>query len=118
MEKLRLNKNETLTPVGYCDGMSTPEQAIKFLLKTKEMHKGDSHYNHFLICNLFNETLFQKTIKLCEKYNLKYINIATDKDFNKSDLFKDDNEYDIVFNNSESLGLMMRLINIYCVKEK
>ena len=43
---------------------------------------------------------------------------TTDKDFNKSDLFKDDNEYDIVFNNSESLGLMMRLINIYCAKEK
>lgn len=118
MEKLRLNKNETLTILdSHFNVLATPAQAIKFLLKVKEIHKENPHYNHFLVCNLLDEALFQKTIKLCENYNLKYF-IITTKNFNMSGFFKTDNKYDVVFNKVEDLGSFMTIVQIYSADEK
>lgn len=76
----------------------TPEDAIAKLLEIKEIHKHVKDYNPCAIFRCIdNRTLLQNIIDLCEKNNLKYINITTE-DFDMSDLCRDDNEYDVIIN--------------------
>lgn len=77
----------------------TPEDAVKKLIEIKEIHKRVSHYNPCAIfrCVNSNSYLYNKIIKLCKKYNLKYIDIS-DEAFDMSEICMDDNEYDVIIN--------------------
>ena len=75
----------------------TPEDAIQKLIEVKKEHKAVSKYNPCLICRILDDKLLNDTIELCKMYNLRYINITTE-DFDMSDLCKDDNKYDVIFN--------------------
>lgn len=74
-----------------------PEDAILKLLEVKKQHKNVSNYNPCAIFRILEENILEKTIKLCQKYNLKSINI-TDEAYDMSDICKDDNEYDVIIN--------------------
>ena len=75
----------------------TPEDAIKKLLEVKKQHSKIKSYNPCAIFRCIADDLVDLVITVCQKYNLKYINI-TEEDFNMSDLCKDDNEYDVIIN--------------------
>lgn len=77
----------------------TPKDAIKKLLEIKEKHKNVPDYNP---CGIFrcisgDETLYNEIITLCQKYNLKYIDITEDT-YNMAEICEDDNEYDVIIN--------------------
>lgn len=74
-----------------------PEDAIKKLIEVKKQHKKVKNYNPCLICRILDSDLLENTMILCDKYNLKYINITTE-DFDMADLCKDDNDVDVIFN--------------------
>lgn len=74
-----------------------PEEAIKKLIEVKKQHKRVKNYNPCLICRILDDDLLESTMGLCDKYNLKYINITTE-DFDMADLCKDDNDIDVIFN--------------------
>ncbi len=77
----------------------TPDQAIRKLIEIKKRHKNVPNYNPCAIfrCVGNDDKLLQKIIKLCNKNNLKYIDI-TNEDFIMAELCEDDNEYDVIIN--------------------
>lgn len=76
-----------------------PEDAIQKLIEIKHIHKNVSGYNPCAIfrCVGGDDELYNQIIKLCEFYNLKYIDI-TENTFNMAELCEDDNEYDVIIN--------------------
>ena len=77
----------------------TPEEAIQKLLEIKQYHKKIHNYNPCAIfrCVSGDKYLYKNIITLCEKNNLKYIDITEDS-FVMSELCEDDNEYDVIIN--------------------
>ncbi len=77
----------------------TPEDAIEKLLEVKAAHKGIVHYNPCAIFRCVDNWKHtdEEIVKLCDKHNLKYINI-TDEEYVMSELCEDDNEYDVIIN--------------------
>lgn len=83
----------------------TPEDAIKKLLTVKKQHERVKNYNPCLIFRIpptSKESVVKEVISLCEKYNLKYINLFDD-DFDNNPgmvqrLCEDDDENDVIIN--------------------
>lgn len=76
----------------------TPEDAILKLLEVKKQHEKVKKYNPCAIFRIVDKKTFEDDIiKLCQTYNLKYINI-TDENYEMEELCEDDNEYDVIIN--------------------
>lgn len=77
----------------------TPEDAILKLIEVKTAHSGVYGYNPCAIfrCVSGDTKLYNKIVRLCKKYNLKYIDI-TEETYIMAELCEDDNEYDVIIN--------------------
>ena len=77
----------------------TPEDAIEKLLEIKQIHKNVPAYNPCAIfrCVGGDNDLYKRIVELCEKNNLKYIDI-TENSFNMAELCEDDNKFDVIIN--------------------
>lgn len=76
---------------------SNLDDALKKLLEVKQQHIKVKDYNPCAIFRLFDEKITKQVIRLCEKYNLRWIDISED-DYIMSSLCKDNNEYDVIIN--------------------
>ena len=86
----------------------TPEQAICKLIEIKKMHEKVQGYNPCAIFRCIsthleeeddsNKSVYSRIINLCEKYNLKYIDITDNNNYIMSELCEDNNEYDVIIN--------------------
>ncbi len=77
----------------------TTEDAILKLLEIKKAHKDVKGYNPCAIfrCIAGNDDLHAEIVGLCEKYNLKYIDLNDDP-YVMAKLCEDDNENDVIIN--------------------
>ena len=75
-----------------------PEDAIKKLIEVKEQHKNVINYNPCAIFRVVNEDIVGIIEDLCEQYNLKYINLINNNNYDMYDLCQDDNVYDVIIN--------------------
>lgn len=85
-----------LRTVNQNDG--SPEDAILKLIDVKKSHKNVDQYNPCLICRVVNSSTAEIIEQLCGKYNLKFISLVDNTDFDMSEICEDDNEYDVVIN--------------------
>jgi hypothetical protein len=95
--KCKFSQTMMLRTVNQTTG--TPEEAINKLLEVKRIHKNIPKYNPCAIfrCVGGNGYLYKWIVQLCEKNNLKYIDITKDE-YLMSELCEDDNEYDVIIN--------------------
>lgn len=74
-----------------------PKEALEKLIEVKEQHKNVPNYNPCAIFRDVSDSIVDTVIKLCNEYNLKYIDL-TNKDYEIAKLCEDDNEYDVIIN--------------------
>lgn len=92
----------------------TPAAAIEKLLEVKDAHKNVPHYNPCAIfrCVGQNKDIYDGIIRMCDRHNLKYIDI-TDERFSMAELCEDDNEYDVIINKMKlSEGIDIRRAHV------
>ena len=96
---IQCNFAQTMMLRTVSQSTGTPEDAIKCLLQVKKVHSSVPNYNPCAIfrCVSGSDEIYQNIIELCDKYNLKYIDI-TDGNYVMSELCEDDNEYDVIIN--------------------
>ena len=85
-----------LRTVNQNDG--SPEDAIQKLIDVKKAHRNVTNYNPCLICRVVNSSTVATIEQLCEKYNLQFISIVDNVNFNMADICQDNNKYDVIIN--------------------
>lgn len=96
---IKCNFTQTMMLRTVNQTVGTPEDAILKLLEVKNAHKKVKNYNPCAIfrCVGGDQTLQDRIALLCERFDLKYIDITEDA-YVMAELCEDDNEYDVIIN--------------------
>ena len=98
-DDIKCNFTSTMMLRTVKQDIGTPESAIKKLVEIKEQHKMVKNYNPCAIfrCIKGSESIYNRIVLTCEKYNLKYIDLNDDS-YIMAELCEDNNEYDVIIN--------------------
>ncbi|SES89045.1 Type III restriction enzyme, res subunit [Pseudobutyrivibrio sp. C4] len=96
---IKCNFAQTMMLRSVNQTVGRPEDAIAKLIEVKQAHENIPNYNPCAIfrCVGNDAYLYEHIVFLCEKNNLKWIDITND-DYVMAELCEDNNEYDVIIN--------------------